>query len=229
MTVKPAMETPKTARFGDRFALKLLITVALATAAVFFWTSGHFQQQGKQKDTWVDKQGKLHVLGITLGTSDLRQAELALQSRSEVALYLYPAEHPKAGMKLEAYFPAIADHTKVILLLEATPETLKQMEARASAPQLFQNRVARLGLAPEDSQLVLQMIVRELTLIPSVAVTEESLRARFGAPGQVRHPGPATVLYRFPAIGLEATLAPGEPAQLHFTNPAPAPSYSSPH
>ncbi|MBI3901876.1 MAG: hypothetical protein HY306_02885 [Nitrosomonadales bacterium] len=213
------MTIPAPAKFGDRFGLKLLLAVVFVTAAVFAWTSSHYQQQDKQKDTWVDDQGKLHVLGITLGTSDLRQAELALQSRSEIALYLYPVEHPKAGMKLEAYFPSIADHTQVILLLEATPETLKQMEARASAPQLFQNRVARLSLAPEDYQLTSRMTVRELTLIPSVAVTPASLQARFGTPNHIRHLTPASTVYRFSSLGLEAELSEDEAPQLHFSNP----------
>ena len=216
------MTSSISAKSGDRFGLALLLAVVLATAAVFIWSSSHYRQPGKQKDTWMDAQGKLHVLGITLGSSDLRQAELALQSRSEVALYLYPAEHPKAGMKLEAYFPSIADHTQVILLLEVAPEMLRQMEGRASVPQQFQNRVARLSLAPEDSQLALKMTVRELTLIPSAAITAENLSARFGTPSQILHPAPATTLYRFPAVGLEATLSPDEPAQLHFSNPGTA-------
>lgn len=204
---------------GDRSGLKLLLVVVIITAAVFFWTSSRLQHENKQKDTWVDERGKLHVLGITLGVSSLRDAERALQSRSEVALYLYPVEHPKAGMKLEAYFPSIADHTKVILLLDAAPEMLKQMEKRASRPELFPSRVARLSIAPEDTQLASEMVVRELTLIPSVKITQESLSARFGTPGQILHPAPETMLCRFPAIGLEATLSPDEPAHLHFTNP----------
>ncbi len=208
---------------GDRFGLKLLLVVVTVTAAVFFWNSNRLQHENKQKDTWVDERGKLHVLGITLGESSLREAERALQSRSEVALYLYPVEHPKAGMKLEAYFPSIADHTKVILLLDAAPEMLKQMEKRASRPQLFPNRVARLSMAPEDNQLASEMVVRELTLIPSAKITQESLSARFGTPGQILHPAPETTLYRFPAIGLEATLSPDEPAHLHFTNPTSVP------
>jgi hypothetical protein len=212
--------SPTPARFGDRFGLKLFLAVLLVTAVVFIWTRSHFQHETRQKDTWVDERGKLHVLGITLGESKLREAELALQSRSEVALYLYPAEHPKAGMKLEAFFPAIADHTKVILLLEAAPETIKQMETRASVPQQFENKVARLGLAPEDSQLPSQMIVHELTLIPSIPITPESLNARFGTPGQVTHISATTTSYRFPALGLDAELSEGEAAQLHFSNPA---------
>jgi hypothetical protein len=172
----------------------------------------------------VDKSGKLHVLGITLGESNLRQAEIALQSRSDVALYIYPVEHPKAGMKLEAFFPAIADQTQVILLLDAAPKLIKEMQARATMPRIYPNAVARSNLAPPDQQLVQQLQVRELTLLPSIAITPQVLATRFGAPGTVTHTAEKTI-YAYPAIGLEATLSPDEPAQLHFTNPVTASSH----
>lgn len=210
---------------SDRFGLKLFLAVLAATAAVFVWTSSQYRQHNQKKDTWVDEHGKLHVLGITLGESNLRQAEIALQSRSDVALYIYPVEHPKAGMKLEAFFPAIADQTQVILLLDAAPGLLKEMQGRASMPHIYPNAVARSNLAPPDQQLAQQLQVKELTLLPSIAITPQELAARFGAASTVSHPTAEKTLYAFPAIGLEATLSPDEPAQLHFTNPATAPSH----
>ncbi len=209
---------------SDRFGLKLFLAVLIATAAVFAWTSSHYQRHKLEKDTWVDERGKLHVLGIVLGESSLRDAEIALQSRSDIALYIYPVEHPKAGMKLEAFFPAIADHTQVILLLDAAPGLLKEMQARATMPHIYPNTVARSNLAPPDQQLVQNLKVRELTLLPSTTVTPQTLTGRFGTPGTVTHPTAEETRYTYPEIGLEATLSAGEPSQLHFTNPAKAPS-----
>lgn len=207
-------------KISDRFGLKLFLATLVATAAVFAWTSTHYHHPAKEKDTWVDEQSRLHVLGITLGTSTLREAEIALQSRSDIALYLYPLGHPKAGQKLEADFPAIADRTQVILLLGATPEQLYQFEQRATRPHLYPNAVARSNLAPEDSQLAYQMPITELTLIPSVTLNAEALNARFGAPARVEHVGDRETRLYYPAVGLVATLVEGEPAALHFTNPA---------
>jgi len=210
---------------GDRFGLKLFLIMIVATAAVFAWTSSQYRQHDQEKDTWVDERGKLHVLGITLGESNLRQAEIALQSRSDVALYIYPVEHSKAGMKLEAFFPAIADRTQVILLLDAAPGLLKEMQARATMPHIYPNAVARSNLAPPDQLLAQQLQVRELTLLPSIAISPLELTARFGAPGTVTHPSAEKTLYAYPAIGLEAMLSPDEPAQLHFSTPAAASSH----
>lgn len=211
---------------SDRFGLKLFLAVLAATALVFAWTSSHYQQHGQEKDTWVDESGRLHVLGIILGESNLRDAEIALQSRSDVALYIYPAEHPKAGMKLEAFFPAIADHTQVILLLDASPGLLKEMQGRATMPHIYPNTVARSNLAPPDQQLAQSLKVRELTLLPSVAITAQTLTARFGKPGSETHPDAERTLYSYPAIGLVAVLSAGEPSELRFTNPAAVPSQS---
>jgi hypothetical protein len=217
-------EAPNQQKRSDRFGLKLFLAVLVATALVFAWTSSHYQRHDQEKDTWVDEHGKLHVLGIILGESSLRDAEIALQSRSDVALYIYPQEHPKAGMKLEAFFPAIADHTQVILLLDASPVLLKEMQGRATMPHIYPNTVARGNLAPPDQQLAQSLKVRELTLLPSIAITAQTLTARFGKPGSVSHPAAERTLYSYPAIGLEAVLGSDEASQLHFTNPAATPS-----
>lgn len=217
-------ETSTRQKTSDRFGLKLFIATLVATVAVFAWTSTHYQQHAdKKKDTWVDERGRLHVLGITLGASTLREAEIALQSRSDIALYIYPAGHPKAGQKLEAYFPAIADHTQVILRLDATPAQLHQIERRATRPHLYPNAVARSNLAPEDNLLAYKLMVTELTLIPSTALNTEALNARFGIPARVEHPEEKKTLLYYPESGLVATLIEGEPAELHFSNPAATP------
>lgn len=214
-------ETTTRQKISDRFGLKLFLAALVATVAVFAWTSTHYQQHpGKNKDTWLDERGRLHVLGITLGASTLREAELALQSRSDIALYIYPVGHPKAGQKLEAYFPAIADQTQVILRLDATPAQLHQIERRATRPHLYPNAVARSDLAPEDNLLAYQLLVTELTLIPSTALNIEALNARFGTPSGIEHPEEKKTLLYYPASGLVATLVEDEPAELHFSNPA---------
>jgi len=204
---------------SDRFGLKLFLVVLLITAVVFAWSSLQYRQHNQDRDTWVDKENKLHVLGITLGESSLRQAEVALQSRSDVALYIYPLENPKAGMKLEAYFPAIADHTEVILLLDATPELLQEMQQRATMPHIYPNLVARSNLAPSDQLVSQQLHVRELTLLPSITITPKILSARFGKPTSISKLKDGKVIFTFPAIGLNATLNKGDRAQLHFSNP----------
>ncbi|MDQ6993689.1 MAG: hypothetical protein Q9M31_09440 [Mariprofundus sp.] len=204
----------------DHIGLWMLLAVAVATAALFFWSSSNYQQHGDSKQkTHIDTQGKLHVMGITLGKTNLKQAEFILKSKSDVALYIYPKEDPRAGLKMEAFFPAIADHTKVVLLLNITQTKLEEIETRATIPHQYQNLVARMNLAPEDSRYVRNTIVSELTLIPNLVLTAKSLKARFGEPDRMLKLKDDKERYNYKRIGLQATINKDGPPTLHFSNP----------
>jgi len=203
----------------DRMALWIILLVVLLTGAVFLWTSSNYQQGSDVTATHVDAEGRLHVLGVTLGETTLNQAELILQSKSDVALYIYPQEHPKAGLKLEAFFPAIADHTKVILLLDMNDKKLKEIETRATIPHLYENKVARMNLAAGDVTLVHKATVRELTLIPNLTISTATLKARFGEPDRIQSLEQDGAVYSYDAIGLKAVISKDEPPVLYFTNP----------
>ena len=205
----------------DRMALWMILAVVVLTAMVFLWTRADFKQgTNKAPDTYVDAAGQLHVLGVTLGKTSLNGAEKILQSKSDVALYIYPQGHPKAGLKLEAFFPAIADHTKVILLLDMDMAELKAIEQRATIPHLYPNKVARMNLAADDVSRVHRATVRELTLIPNLTVSAAILKSRFGVPDRMETPAQGVERYVYNTIGLTAELSESEPPRLHFVNPA---------
>lgn len=206
----------------DRIGLWMILVVIVLTTAVFFWTRSYYQHEGTSLATHVDAQGHLHVLGVTLGETTLEQAELILQSKSDIALYIYPENHEKAGRKLEAFFPAIADHTKVILLLDMGEGSLDQLESRATIPHLYPNKVARMNLAAKDRSSLNQVIVRELTLIPNLTLSAENIKARFGEPDELKNME-GYDLYTYDKLGLEVQLNKDESPRLHFFNPTTMP------
>jgi len=201
----------------DRIGLWMLVVVIIITAAVFFWTRGHFQHENTSLNTHIDAQGHLQVLGISLGETTLTEAEYILKSKSDVALYIYPQGHIKAGRKLEAFFPAIADHTKIILLLKLPAKQLDQIEARASMPHLYPNQVARMNLAAKDRSALNQSIIYALTLIPNLTLTGENIKARFGEPDSLQHMDHYDV-YQYKKIGLTVQLHQDEPSSLYFSS-----------
>jgi len=206
-------------RWIDRMALKIILATLAVTALLFAWSQSHYHNNTNKPDTWLDEKSRLHVLGITLDGSTLREAETALQSRSESALYIYPEGGRDAGLRLEAYFPSIADHTRVILRLAAGEAELKAMAVRGSQPHQYPNGVLRMNLASDDLTRSQQLKVSELTLVPSLAVTPDMLSARFGKPDAIEEINEGSIRYRFDKVGLEATLQKDGPSLLHFINP----------
>lgn len=194
--------------------------VALAaTALVFIWSIHTLKTSDQQSDTWVDRSGHLHVLGIELGKTTLREAETALMSRSDTAIYIYPKEDPHSGITLEAFFPAIGDHSKVILELEASVALLEQLQQRSTIPHLYPNKVARMNLHPEDQATVQQLIVKKATLIPSLHISYEMLKKRFGEPTTASTSEDETAHYYYQDIGLHAIIPKDDVARLQFSNP----------
>ncbi|MDQ6973527.1 MAG: hypothetical protein Q9M10_01475 [Mariprofundaceae bacterium] len=210
------LDMPKTQHY-DRIGLWMLVVVIIITAAVFFWTRGHFQHADTSLNTHMDAQGHLQVLGISLGETTLTEAEYILKSKSDVALYIYPQGNLKAGRKLEAFFPAIADHTKIILLLKLPVKDLDQIEARASIPHLYPNQVARMNLAAKDRSALNHAVIDALTLIPNLTLTADNIKARFGKPDSLQHMENYDV-YQYKKIGLSVQLHQDEPSSLYFSN-----------
>ncbi len=213
------MTQPSLQQRSDRLAFKVLLAALIITAAVFAWNRAGHQHTNSGPDTWVDANGSLHVLGVTIGKTTLRQAETILKSRSDIALYIYPQHHPRAGRTLEAFFPAITDHTKVILLLDADTSLLDDLESRATIPHLYPNEVARMNLGPGDLHTVGTLRVKTLTLIPSVTLDQAALNARFGTPTNTVPTEDGGVTADYPKAGLHARIDADGSARLQFSNP----------
>lgn len=204
---------------SDRMAMWMLLLVFVSTGLIFLWSSSNYQQSNAAMNTYVDDAGHLNVLGVTLGESSLNQAEKILMSKSDVALYIYPQGHVKEGLRLEAFFPSIADHTKVMLLLDLNDDELQDIESRATIPHLYPNKIARMNLDAKDVIRVHHATVRELTLIPNLTISFETLKARFGDPDRVKTLDQERAQYEYDGIGLKALLSDEGPPQLHFTTP----------
>lgn len=204
-------------RHLDRLWIKVLFVCIALAFALLAWSSTR-HHESPAHTTWRDDQGHLHVLGLTLEESTLRQAESSLKSRSDTALYLYPDDHPKAGLRLESFFPAIADHSKVILELIVDTVRLESIRSRATPPHIYPNQVLRMNLDIRDLPQVQQLTIKTLTLIPSIEITEDMLHARFGKEARSESNEEGTTKYYFPDIGLTAIISKESPAQLRFSN-----------
>jgi hypothetical protein len=199
--------------------------IVVAGLATFFMTSSAYQNasQSKQQRTFFDDAGKLHVMGIVLGKSTLRDAEKAFRSRADAAIFLYPLHtevngEPQYDGILEAYFPSIADHSKVLLKMAVEPEDLEAMRQRSSKPRMYPNGVIRMNLSNADILVIQKMTIAEVTLMPSVQLDESIVHAQFGQP-ESTHEVDEVTTYNFPKIGLTAVVNASGKDKLIFANP----------
>jgi len=208
-----------------KIALVFIIIVASAT---YYLTSTTYKSssstnQTAQKRTWIDESGKLHVMGIILGQSTVRDAEKAFRSRVDAAIFMYPKPdrhgQTQFQLELEAYFPSIADHSKVMLKLAISQAALEAMRKRSSSPRMYPNGVARRNLASEDILTVQQSTIRELIIMPSVQITPEILAAQFGPEDQKQQDNDGVTHYTYSKIGLVASINEEGKDKFIFTNP----------
>ncbi len=197
-----------------------LVFVILITGYTFYSTKLDIEKHAAANSTFVDDSGRLHVLGLTLPGSTLRGAEIKLKSRADTAIYIYPGEQGGQGrVTLEAFFPSIADHSKVILQLGVSQAVLEAMQKHALPPRIHPNGVVRMNLGDEDVLKVLKFPITGLSLIPSLDVDKKMLEARFGKPAKESEEAKGVIRQEYPDVYLTAFLNPNGRARLDFTVP----------
>jgi len=205
-----------------------LVFIVVMASATFYFTSTSYQtsstdHQKAQQRTWIDDKGNVHVLGLVLGESSVRDAELSLRSRADAAIFMYPlaSEGKEKVFKLvlEAYFPSIADHSKVMLKLDITDTAMEAMRQRSTSPRIYPNGVARMNLSSRDILAVRLLKIKELTLVPSAQLNEKLLIAQFGSAASHTVLENGSTSYAYPALGLVANINGAGKDSLVFHNP----------
>ncbi len=149
--------------------------------------------------------GNSRVFGLTLGMSTLSEARERLGQDMQVAIVAAPGQ---AG-SLEAYFESVTlgyVTGKLILTLEAAPDTVAGMRERAPKAEYMESTTRRYSLAAEDLALAHAAPIRALTLIPSANLDEEVVLQRFGPPAKRVRSAEHMEHFLYPEIGLDLTL-----------------------
>ena len=194
-----------------------LLFILIGGFGTFYWTSQNFKQDDQQQNqptqhqkTWVDEAGDLHVMGIVLNQSTVRDAEVALRSRAQSAIFLHEektTDNKKSfRLSLEAYFPSIADHSKIMLILNVDKPLLITMSERGTPPRVYPNGMVRINPSNQDILAAQNMTFNELRLVPSVQLNRTMLEGRFGKPDSIKKNEDGSSHYYYPAIGLDALI-----------------------
>ncbi|ALP52997.1 hypothetical protein Tel_07415 [Candidatus Tenderia electrophaga] len=202
--------------------LKLLTAVLIGLAIFTLWPGGEADQSSSSMRVWnahLDAQGRLHVLGVVLGQSTLKQAEAALHSQSERALFVQVERPAGAQETLEAFFPTSPDRAKIVIELDAAPELIDRIKAQAHRPMAFPSGNIKMQIAPEHRGAVDASIVKSLTYIPPISLAPALIERQFGQPGERRRDADGNLHLLYPRLGLDVVVPPQDKPLLQFVPP----------
>lgn len=158
------------------------------------------------------------VVGVTLGSSTLGEAEQVFQEAAEVSLF-----KPNEGkLAVEAFFEEVKLNglkAKIVLTIALSQEELQGMFERG----LRMNATSsgkRITLNTDDLAKVRQAPIASLSYLPSVQLEEAILSKRFGTPAErIKEKKSGAVHWLYPQHGLDITLGNGEKPLLQYLPP----------
>lgn len=158
------------------------------------------------------------VLGVTLGSSSLSDAEQVYQEAAEVSLFKASA----GKMVVEAFFEEIKMNglkAKIVMTVAVPAQELQGMFDRG----LRMNATAsgkRITLNTDDLARVRKAPISSLSYLPTVRLEEAVLSKRFGTPAErIRESKSGTVHWLYPQHGLDVTLGGDEKPLLQYLSP----------
>jgi hypothetical protein len=159
-----------------------------------------------------------HVLGVTLGSSTLVDAEQLYQEPSVVSLF----KTTDGKMVVEAFFEEVKLNglkAKIVLTIAVPAQDLQGMFERG----LRMNATAsgkRITLNTDDLATVRSKPISSLSYMPSVRLEEAVLSKRFGTPAErIRESQSGAVHWLYPQHGLDVALGGDEKPVLQYLSP----------
>lgn len=149
--------------------------------------------------------GRSRVFGLTLGSDTLADARRVFGNDAQLAIILGSGE----SGTLEAYYELVTIGPltgKLILTLEAAPDSVAAMIGRASKATYMEGGTRKIALTADDQQAAGRLPLRALSLIPTANLDEATLMQRFGAPAERIRASDQVEHFLYPAKGLDIVL-----------------------
>lgn len=171
-----------------KFALSL-VALILVALVVPFLIPGLAKQEGVDPNSnlpWqiqLDGQGGSTVFGLRPGASTLAEARQKLGCELEVAVIAEPNE---AGT-LEGYCAQVSlgfVMARAIITVDANEQVIIDLRERALKAKPMESATRKIMLHPNDLNAVEAMLIRAISIIPTVNLDEATVMQRFGQPGE---------------------------------------------
>ncbi len=193
-----------------KFALYLIAFVIAALIIPFFIPSSA-KQEGVDPNSnlpWqitLDGQGGSSVFGLKPGVSTLGEVRQRFGSEMELAIVAEPNE---VGM-LEGYYSAVSlgfVMAKMVVTVDAKNEAIIAMRDRALRAKHMDSTTRKITLNADDVAAADQMLVKAISVIPTVNLDEATVIQRFGQPGERVEISEKRVHLLYPQQGLDVVV-----------------------
>jgi hypothetical protein len=193
-----------------KFALYLIAFVIAALIIPFFIPSSG-KQEGVDPNSnlpWqitLDGQGGSSVFGLKPGVSTLGEVRQRFGSEMELAIVAEPNE---VGM-LEGYYSGVSlgfVMAKMIVTVDAKDEAIISMRDRALRAKHMDSTTRKITLNADDVAAADQMLVKAISVIPTVNLDEATVIQRFGQPGERVEISEKRVHLLYPQQGLDVVV-----------------------
>ncbi len=193
-----------------KFALYLIAFVVAALIIPFFIPSSG-KQEGVDPNSnlpWqitLDGQGGSSVFGLKPGVSTLGEVRQRFGSEMELAIVAEPNE---VGM-LEGYYSGVSlgfVMAKMVVTVDAKDEAIIAMRDRALRAKHMDSTTRKITLNADDVAAADQMLVKAISVIPTVNLDEATVIQRFGPPGERVEISEKRVHLLYPQQGLDVVV-----------------------
>lgn len=204
----------------------LSVLVAFAVLIAIYFTLEKENNNLGGKDSYKNvpweihflADGKMEVLGITLGKTRLGQVREFLDREFELGLYV--KEEKRAT--LEAYFSSIrlaGLSAKMILELDIHNQPWQRWVASAAKAKSIPGHEIKYSLSSEDFRDALDLAVRKIVYIPTSNLDEEVINKRFGIPYQTIKVSDTVRYFMYPHKGLAIRIDDKGKEMLRYIHP----------
>lgn len=181
---------------------KVLLLLIISLGIYTFWpTEADRVATVERLDIKTSPSGQITIMGITLGSSTLQEAEELLDETPQRALFLTPQPDDKHKYKLEAYF----EDLQLVLVLDASSKLIKKIERNPRRPFVFPSGVVKLGISTEELTQVKSTTISTLTYIPYNQIDMTTFEKDHQQPAETIISTDQSTHYLYPALGLDFT------------------------
>lgn len=193
-----------------KFALSMIALIAIALIVPFL-VPGLGKKEGVDPNAnlpWqieLDAQGGSSVFGLHPGVSTVGEVRQKFGSEMDVAIVAEPNEMGT----LEGYYSQVALGfvlAKVIVTVDAKKELILEMRDRALKAKHMESMTRKITLSPDDLAAIEKMLVKAISVIPSVNLDEATVIQRFGPPGERLAVSEKRVHLLYPEKGLDVVV-----------------------